>query len=172
MFQVICSILVKNWTYRTHMVRKDWAKLALDWRHVQGNHRLDSHKKQASVSIWHFNKLLYLCSCKTNVFHKIWNSFHETRYELVASWAACWRHNRHTHSVQWQWFFHHNGHMNCQNKKPPMVNHIMTLHSVKVGVWCVMSTLTNTGTVVSSETINLHWYVTHILTSLAENLSN
>ena len=97
MFQVICSILVKNWTYRTHMVRKDWAKLALDWRHVQGNHRLDSHKKQASVSIWHFNKLLYLCSCKTNVFHKIWNSFHETRYELVASWAACWRHIRHTH---------------------------------------------------------------------------
>ena len=160
MFQVISSILAITWIYRKHVVRKDWAKLALDWRHVQGNHQLDLHKKEASVSTWNFNKLLYLCSCKTTVVHKIWNSFHETRCELVASWAGCWRHNHHNHSVQWQWFFHHSEHMNFQNKKPPMVNYAMTLHSVKVGVWCVMSALTNSGTVVSSVTVNLQWYVT------------
>jgi len=48
----------------------------------------------------------------------------------------------------------------------------VSFHAVKVGVWCVMSTLTNTGTVVSSEAIKLQWYVTHILTSLSEHLSN
>jgi len=54
--------------------------------------------------------------------------------------------------------------MNCQNKKPPIVNHIMMLHSIKVGVWCVMSALTNTGSVVSSKTIDmLHTFGHHFL---------
>ena len=51
---------------------------------------------------------------------------------------------------------HRSGHVNFQNERPPMVNHIMILHSGKVGVWCIMNALMNTGTVVSSETINLH----------------
>jgi hypothetical protein len=61
----------------------------LERRHLQGNHWLDLHSKEASASTQNATKLLNLHSCKTAVVHKIHDTVSETRCELVVSWAAC-----------------------------------------------------------------------------------
>jgi hypothetical protein len=65
---------VRQITCRWHVLRKNWTKLVLDWKHLQGSHWTHLHSKECNCIIIVTNevKLMYLHPYKTTVVYKVW----------------------------------------------------------------------------------------------------
>jgi len=58
---------------REHVLRRNWTKFMLDWRHLQGTHWTHLHSKECDcIIITNKIKLMYVHPYKTTVVHKLW----------------------------------------------------------------------------------------------------
>jgi len=57
---------------REHVLRRNWTKFELDWRHLQGNHWTQLHSKECDcIIITNKIKLMYLQPYKTTMVYKL-----------------------------------------------------------------------------------------------------
>jgi len=57
---------------REHVLRRNWTKFMLDWRHLQGNHWTHLHTKECDcIIISNKIKLMYLHPYKTTMVYKL-----------------------------------------------------------------------------------------------------
>jgi len=90
--------------------------------------------------------------------------------KLSSSWCVFWRNRLQYLSVSYKAWFQCGGYVNCQNYRyqsteNPGLIHKVPLHDIKNGVQYAESNWGIMGPIFFFlETINSHWYVTHIVT--------
>ena len=64
------------------VLRKNWTKFVLDWRHLQGNHWIPLHSKECDcIIITNKIKLMYLHQHKTTTIYRLWRLSAELNFE-------------------------------------------------------------------------------------------
>jgi len=66
------EFLSNRYRVRDHVLRRNWTKFVLDWRHLQGNYWTHLHSKECDcIIITNKIKLMYSQPFKTTVAYKL-----------------------------------------------------------------------------------------------------
>jgi len=130
-------------TCRWRVLRRNWTKFVLDWRHLQGNHWTHLHNKVCDciiiIIITNKIKLMHLHAHKTTVVYQLWQWL-----SAKLNFMNWYLQRVHAGKVNLmlvlfsdEAWFHHSWYMrSLKLTLTVMVFHGLLFHEVKV--WCVM----------------------------------
>jgi hypothetical protein len=149
---------------KEHVLRRNWTKFVLDWRHFQGYHWTHLHNKECDcIIVTNKTKLTHLHPYKTTVVYKLW------WLSVKLNFVKWYLQRVHAGEVNLmlvlfsdEAWFHHSWYVwPLKITLTVMLIYWCPYMKLKFGVRCVISATRIIGAILFSQTINSHQKLTY-----------